>query len=176
MPTSVPFLLLVTSFWITFASPVAPAALLRQSSQITSRALGTSANATWHSINFRLPNATSQAFTALSGVIFAPPTATPRAPGGSYYLWPGLQPRDGQGVLQNVLDGADPAAWRLGSGWCCHDPELPWGRSVWPRPGQGVRFANQLKGDGWELAIQLVGGNMSSAVGSFAIGGCPSVQ
>jgi hypothetical protein len=51
----------------------------------------------------------------------------PTLPGaGTYYLWPGLQPPDNAGVLQQVLDGRS-GEWWIGSGWCCSNPSLSWG-------------------------------------------------
>jgi hypothetical protein len=46
-------------------------------------------------------------FTSFSGTLVAP-----KLPGaGTYYLWPGLQPADNSGVLQQVLDGRSGEWW-----------------------------------------------------------------
>lgn len=46
-------------------------------------------------------------FTAFSGSMMVP--GIPGA--ATYYLWPGLQPADGSGVYQNVLDGTRRTWW-----------------------------------------------------------------
>ena len=124
------------------------------------RALGTSANATWHSLSFSFPSP-NQHFTSLSGVLTVPTskvTSNKSNPEGtSVYLWPGLQPSDAAGVLQNVLDYRPSGRWKIASGWCCHNPELPWGDDIWPSPGQQVRFRNELNGKNWTMGLQIVG-------------------
>ena len=122
--------------------------------RLAAATLGSSANATWHELYFRLPaSSPPQQFTALSGTLYAPSSTDARHKDGTYYIWPGLQPADKAGVLQNVLDGRNLQQWEMASGWCCHDPELPWGRAVYPTPGQGVRFANRLEGGNWATRV-----------------------
>jgi hypothetical protein len=58
---------------------------------------------------------------------FSGKLVAPTLPGAAtYYLWPGLQPPDNAGVLQQVLDGRS-GEWWIGSGWCCSNPSLSWG-------------------------------------------------
>ena len=160
-----------SNLWLPGASvSSAEAVSLASRVPVKRRTLGTSANATWHSLNFRLPSSSSQHFTSLSGTLYPPTDLTPRRAGSSYYLWPGLQPDDGAGVLQNVLDGRDPRQWYIASGWCCHNPELPWGEKIWPNPGQGVRFQNRLSRKKWSTELQLVDGNQTLVSESFGIG------
>ncbi|KAI0172201.1 hypothetical protein GGR52DRAFT_573342 [Hypoxylon sp. FL1284] len=88
--------------------------------------------------------ATGQKFTSFSGEMTIP--TLPRA--GIYYLWPGLQPTDNSGVYQNVLDGRS-GTWWIGSGWCCSNPDLPWGSGFNTYGGETVAFDNRLDGSSW---------------------------
>ena len=76
--------------------------------------------ATWYYLDFTTPSGSY--ITQFSGAMVAPTLQQ----AGTYYLWPGLQPSDNAGVLQQVLDGRS-GEWWIGSGWCCSDPSLPWG-------------------------------------------------
>ena len=76
--------------------------------------------ATWYYLDFTTPSGSY--ITSFSGTMVAP--TLPQA--ATYYLWPGLEPSDNSGVLQQVLDGRS-GEWWIGSGWCCSNPSLPWG-------------------------------------------------
>ena len=119
----------------------------------------------WHFLRFYLPP-TSE-FTSLSGTIVVPPL--PRA--ATYYLWPGLQPRDNSGVFQNVLDGRS-GTWWFAAGWCCSDPTLPWGGGFDTYPGETVSFSNALGSgsEGWTTTITRLatGQTVTSAFGALA--------
>jgi hypothetical protein len=103
----------------------------------------------WYFLRYYAPSTSS--FTSLSGKILVPPL--PQA--ATYYLWPGLQPRDNSGVYQNVLDGSS-GTWWFGSGWCCSNPSLPWGGGFNTYAGETVLFANTLQEDGWLTTITRV--------------------
>ena len=96
---------------------------------------------TWHFLRYYPPS--SAKFTHFSGQMVVPPL--PRA--ATYYLWPGLQPTDNTGVYQNVLDGRK-GNWWFGSGWCCHNPDLPWGSGFNTNAGEMNNFTNALSADG----------------------------
>lgn len=100
----------------------------------------------WYFLRYYSPDSSS--FTSLSGTLTVP--SLPQA--ATYYLWPGLQPRDGSGVYQNVLDGRS-GTWWLGSGWCCSNPSLPWGGGFNTYPGETVQFSNTLLGDTWTTTV-----------------------
>ncbi|KAK3941276.1 hypothetical protein QBC46DRAFT_448877 [Diplogelasinospora grovesii] len=106
-------------------------------------------------------------FTSLSGQMVVPPL--PRA--ATYYLWPGLQPTDGSGVYQNVLDGRK-GQWWFGSGWCCSNPNLPWGGGFNTVAGEVNTFNNSLNGDnsGWTSTTVHNGSAGSSSVNAFPLG------
>lgn len=118
---------------------------------------------TWYFLRYYTPSGAR--FTSFSGDMIVP--RIPRA--GVYYLWPGLQPTDGTGVYQNVLDGRK-GTWWVGSGWCCENPNLPWGDGFNIFPGETVRFANELgSGNMWNSVLQRSGSG-SSARNSFPLG------
>jgi len=74
----------------------------------------------WYFLTYWAPD--DAKFTYFGGEMVIP--ELPQA--ATYYLWPGLQPTDGSGVYQNVLDGRS-GTWWFGSGWCCSNPTLAWG-------------------------------------------------
>lgn len=104
--------------------------------------------ATWYFIRYYTPSGAK--FTSFSGDMVVP--TLPKA--GIYYLWPGLQPTDGSGVYQNVLDGRS-GTWWFGSGWCCSNPDLPWGGGFNTYGGETVSFSNALESDnsGWTTTV-----------------------
>ena len=95
----------------------------------------------WHNIQYRLPQDTH--VTSFTGTIVVPPL--PRA--GIYYIWPGLQQSDHHGVYQNVLDGSSGTWWMAG-GWCCRNPQLPWGDGFNIDGGESILFSNVQGGAG----------------------------
>lgn len=97
--------------------------------------------ATWYFLRY-VPKS-GQKFTSFSGDMTIPPL--PKA--GVYYLWPGLQPTDNTGVYQNVLDGRS-GTWWIGSGWCCSNPNLPWGSGFNTYANEKVTFNNKLDSSG----------------------------
>ncbi|ORY63389.1 uncharacterized protein BCR38DRAFT_516698 [Pseudomassariella vexata] len=104
--------------------------------------------ATWYFLRYYTPSGSK--FTSFSGDLVIP--TLPQA--GTYYLWPGLQPTDGSGVYQNVLDGRS-GTWWIGSGWCCSNPSLPWGGGFNTYAGETVTFNNALTSDGSGWASTL---------------------
>ncbi|KAL0259115.1 hypothetical protein SLS55_006620 [Diplodia seriata] len=115
--------------------------LLPTLTALSALALPTQA-ATWYFLRYY--TASGQSFTELSGELVVP--TLPSA--AYYYLWPGLQPTDGSGVYQNVLDGRS-GTWWFGSGWCCSNPSLPWGSGFNTYEGETVKFVNKLDGSNW---------------------------
>lgn len=71
---------------------------------------------TVNAVEFVLPDS-NKGFIGLEGKLIIPPLKK----AGTYYLWPGLQPKGNEGVYQNVLDGRN-GAWWMGSGWWSEDP------------------------------------------------------
>ncbi|KAJ9150413.1 hypothetical protein NKR23_g3689 [Pleurostoma richardsiae] len=94
----------------------------------------------WYFLRYYTPSGAK--FTSFSGELVVP--TLPQA--ATYYLWPGLQPTDGSGVYQNVLDGRS-GTWWFGSGWCCSNPSLPWGSGFNCYAGETVSFSNTLNSD-----------------------------
>ena len=102
-------------------------------------------------------------FTAFNGKMGVP-DALPDVE--TYYLWPGLQPTDNSGVLQQVLDGRS-GTWWIGSGWCCSNPSLPWGSGFNVGGGAKINFSNKVSSSGtWSTSLSS---GSSSATGSFAL-------
>ncbi|KAI8962923.1 hypothetical protein F5Y11DRAFT_170816 [Daldinia sp. FL1419] len=102
---------------------------------------GDASAATWYFLRYY--PASGQKFTSFSGEMTIP--SLPKA--GTYYLWPGLQPTDNSGVYQNVLDGRS-GTWWIGSGWCCSNPNLPWGSGFNTYANEKVAFDNKLDSSG----------------------------
>lgn len=121
-----------------------PVALLSFLLLFSARASAT----TWYFLRYYTPSGAK--FTSFSGDMIIP--TLPEA--GTYYLWPGLQPTDNSGVYQNVLDGRS-GTWWFGSGWCCSNPDLPWGGGFNTYGGETVSFSNALESDnsGWTTTI-----------------------
>jgi hypothetical protein len=117
--------------------------------------------ATWYFLRYNLPS--SQAFLSFSGTMSIP--KLPKA--GTYYLWPGLQPTDNTGVYQNVLDGRS-GTWWIGSGWCCKNPNLPWGSGFNVAQGDIVTFSNtRVSSSNWTSS--LTKGDGKTVSDSFAL-------
>lgn len=103
-------------------------------------------------------------FTELSGSMVVP--TLPAA--ATYYLWPGLQPTDGSGVYQNVLDGRS-GTWYFGSGWCCSNPTLAWGSGFNTYAGETNTFSNVRVDDtNWQTTI-VHGSTGTTDVNDFAL-------
>lgn len=102
--------------------------------------------ASWYFLTYYPPD--EGQFINFSGEMVVPPL--PAA--AYYYLWPGLQPTDGSGVYQNVLDGRS-GTWWFGSGWCCENPSLPWGGGFNTYEGETVSFSNTLMDTEWETTV-----------------------
>lgn len=125
---------------------------------------GQSSAATWYFLRYNTPSGAK--FTGLSGEMTVP--TLPKA--ATYYLWPGLQPTDNSGVYQNVLDGRS-GTWWFGSGWCCSNPNLPWGSGFNTRGGETNTFSNTLLSDGSGWATSVVHGAGGSPVNNtFPLG------
>ncbi|KAF2140288.1 uncharacterized protein K452DRAFT_319799 [Aplosporella prunicola CBS 121167] len=119
--------------------------------------------ATWYFLRYNTP--TDSKFTGLSGELVVP--ELPAA--ATYYLWPGLQPTDGSGVYQNVLDGKS-GTWWFGTGWCCSNPSLPWGSGFNTYAGETVKFENTLDADGANWSSTVVHESTgTSKTDSFAL-------
>ncbi|TFK50053.1 hypothetical protein OE88DRAFT_1713203 [Heliocybe sulcata] len=117
---------------------------------------------TWYYLRFQTPSGAY--ISSFSGNMVAP--TLPGA--GTYYLWPGLQPSDNAGVLQQVLDGRS-GSWWIGSGWCCSNPSLSWGSGFSVNNGATVSFSNTVNSiSGGTWATSITGGS-SSATGSFPL-------
>ncbi|KZT29941.1 hypothetical protein NEOLEDRAFT_1153781 [Neolentinus lepideus HHB14362 ss-1] len=117
---------------------------------------------TWYYLRFETPSGAY--ISSFSGNMVAP--TLPGA--GTYYLWPGLQPSDNAGVLQQVLDGRS-GSWWIGSGWCCSDPDLSWGSGFNVNNGATIAFSNKVDSisDGtWATSLKS---GSNSATGSFPL-------
>lgn len=127
------------------------------------------AAATWYFLEYNTPSGAK--FTGFSGEMVIPKLQK----AGTYYLWPGLQPTDNSGVYQNVLDGRS-GTWWIGSGWCCQNPNLPWGNGFNTYAGDIVSFSNELESDnsGWTSTLSRRTSNSSvvanNASNTFPLG------
>lgn len=120
--------------------------------------------ATWYFLRYYTPS--GQKFTSFSGTMVIPTLKG----AGTYYLWPGLQPTDGSGVYQNVLDGRS-GTWWVGSGWCCSNPSLPWGGGFNTYGGESVKFANVLGSSTWTSTLTR-GSTGAVVTDNFALSEC----
>jgi hypothetical protein len=112
-----------------------------------SLSLPTTASATlWYYLTYWAPEGSH--FTALNGTMSVPTLQK----AGTYYLWPGLQPTDNSGVYQNVVDG-NSGTWWVGSGWCCSNPNLPWGGGFSVAGGKSFAFGNSLGANAWTSTL-----------------------
>lgn len=118
---------------------------------------------TWYFVTFTTP--AGSYISSYTGSFVAP--TLPQA--ATYYLWPGLQPRDNAGVLQPVLDGRS-GTWWIGDGWCCSNPSLPWGSGFNVANGKTVQFGlkvNSIQNGTWATTLSSSGGG--SATGTFPL-------
>ncbi|KAK3328534.1 hypothetical protein B0T19DRAFT_356973 [Cercophora scortea] len=120
---------------------------------------GQATAATWYFLRYFAPSGAS--FTGLTGQMVVP--TLPKA--ATYYLWPGLQPTDGSGVYQNVLDGRK-GTWWFGSGWCCSNPNLPWGGGFNTYAGDVNSFSNSRNSDGKGWTSTTIHGSSTSSASS----------
>lgn len=95
----------------------------------------------WYYLTFFTTELSGGYFTFIQGHMVVPPL--PHA--GTYYLWPGLQTDQYEGVYQSVLDGRS-GSWHFASGWCCSNPSLPWGSGFATEPGE-VNFFQHVRLD-----------------------------
>lgn len=117
---------------------------------------------TWYFLTYY--PASGAYFTEFSGSMVVP--TLPAA--ATYYLWPGLQPTDGSGVYQNVLDGRS-GTWYFGSGWCCSNPTLAWGSGFNTYAGETNTFSNVRVDDtNWQTTI-VHGSTGTTDVNTFAL-------
>ena len=123
------------------------------------------ATASWYFLRYFPP--AGEKFVSLTGEMIIPAMPEP----GTYYLWPGLQPADGGGVYQNVLDGRS-GKWWFGSGWCCTNPSQLWGGGFATEPGDVVEFANNLHPNGASWTSRISHPRTGNAATNFfALGG-----
>ncbi|KAH9923625.1 uncharacterized protein B0H18DRAFT_878513, partial [Fomitopsis serialis] len=127
------------------------AALVAHASAVTS-----------HYLDFT--TSTGSYIISFSGTIVTP--GLPQA--GTYYLWPGLQPSDSAGVLQQVLDGRS-GEWWIGSGWCCSGPALGGAGSTGSAPLSRFEFSNTVDSIATGTWRASLASGSHSATGSFAL-------
>ena len=98
---------------------------------------------------YHLPSGSE--LTSFSGDMSIPPLKSVSE--GTYYVWPGLETPDDNGIYQNVLSGNASGefdgAWSYFSGFCCQNPTLPWGASLNLNGGDTVRFINVKNSSSW---------------------------
>ena len=99
----------------------------------------------WYFLRYTIPAESS--FTSLTGDMVIPPLMP--ANGGTYYLWPGLQVANWQGIYQNVLSGNDSGTWTFWSGYCCNNPDLTWSDSLDTYEGDTISFSNVRSDTTW---------------------------
>ena len=120
---------------------------------LSSLAISTSVSAdevsSWHMARYHLPS--DSEFTSFSGDMVIPPLKPVTE--GTYYVWPGLETPHDDGIYQNVLSGNssgyNSGTWSYYSGFCCHDPTLPWGASLNLNEGDRVSFSNLRNSSSW---------------------------
>ncbi|MCJ1413796.1 hypothetical protein MMC32_000121, partial [Xylographa parallela] len=76
----------------------------------------------------------------------------PISKAGTYYLWPGIQPTDGSGVLQSVLDG-QTGGWWIATGWF-GTPSLRWGNGFSTKAGDTVKFKYVKVDSDWVTTLE----------------------
>jgi len=103
----------------------------------------------WHMVRYHLPS--NSDFTSFSGDMVIPPLKPVSE--GTYYVWPGLETPNDDGIYQNVLSGnisgEDSGTWSYFSGFCCQNPILPWGASLNLNGGDTVSFSNVKNSSSW---------------------------
>ncbi len=103
----------------------------------------------WHMVRYHLPS--DSEFISFSGDMVIPPLKPISE--GTYYVWPGLETPNDDGIYQNVLSGnssgENSGTWSYFSGYCCHSPTLPWGISLDLIGGDTVSFSNMKSSASW---------------------------
>ena len=111
----------------------------------------------FYTLDLRTPGYVN--ITSLTGTMTIPdyPPGYP-GDGGTYYLWPGLQGTNNNGVLQNVLEpGTSTNQWTVDSGYCCQNG-IPFGGSIATQSGGEVYFNNFRNSDGtWTSQLSYPG-------------------
>lgn len=102
----------------------------------------------WYFLRYSLPSGSE--LTSLSGELVVP--ALNVVDGGTYYIWPGLQTDDFNGIYQNVLQGIGTDQWEFYGGYCCHAPYLPWGHNLEAEKGEILSFSNVRNATSWRTA------------------------
>jgi hypothetical protein len=105
-------------------------------------------SAIFYTLEYPLP--AGDHFISMTGNMVVPKHPDPP---GYYYLWPGLQPPTLPGVYQNVLDGRHPEWW-IASGYCCANPDLPWGNGIEVFEGDTVKFSNVKQASVWNSTLR----------------------
>ena len=126
----------------------------------------------WHMLRYHLPQGSS--LTSFSGDMLIPPLK--RVDEGTYYVWPGLETPDDNGIYQNVLGGnssglVNGGEWSYFSGFCCENPVLPWGASIKLFEGDTIHFSN-VKNTSWTTVSEMKS-NGKSVTSSFPALGKP---
>jgi len=118
--------------------------------------------ATWYFLRWNAPSVSVQ-FHQFSMQMVVPPLQK----AGVYYLWPGLQDTGNTGVYQEVLDGRK-GAWWIGAGWCCNNPNLPWGDGFQAPNGNTVDISmtRDTSGPNWTSSMTM---GSSKKVDSFPL-------
>lgn len=99
----------------------------------------------WYFLRYSLPPGSE--LTSLSGELVVP--ALNPVHGGTYYVWPGLQTDNFDGIYQNVLHGVGTDQWKFYGGYCCNAPHLPWGHSLEADKGEILSFGNVKNDTTW---------------------------
>ena len=99
----------------------------------------------WYFVRFDLPQ--GEQLTSLTGG-FIVPHLNPVPPGGTYYIWPGLETSDFQGIYQNVLSGTETGTWTYFSGYCC-ETGISWEDPQNVYEGQELWFSNVESDTTW---------------------------
>ena len=104
----------------------------------------------WYFLRYHLPPGSQ--LTSLSGDLVVPHLNP--ANGGTYYVWPGMQTENYDGIYQNVLSGNDSGVWTFYSGYCCNSPYLPWGGSFDTYEEETISFSNVENATSWTTVDQ----------------------
>ena len=103
----------------------------------------------WHMARYHLPS--DSEFTSFSGDMVIPPLKPVSE--GTYYVWPGLETPNDDGIYQNVLSGnasgETTGTWSYFSGFCCQNPTLPWGAPLYLNGADTVSFSNMKNSSSW---------------------------
>ncbi len=99
----------------------------------------------WYFLRYSLPPGSE--LTSLSGELVVP--ALRPVDEGTYYVWPGLQTENFDGIYQNVLHGNGTDHWDFYGGYCCNAPYLPWGHNLEADKGEILSFSNIKIATSW---------------------------